>query len=352
MIPIIIIFASLFIGYLRLFLKDRAKAGVSRFVADLIVLLVFLMAIKGNFVNSFLAARWYSQKPTLLQAQEWLTKNLPSGVTFGSNYAQFSSSRQDLTAKSLPSVGEAFSYQELLKEGYDYVAVNISSLHTNYLIWWMKQNSATSLKFWDEPYNLLSQDYRVLALRELFWSHSLSEFLTGWQAPGYNFGIFNISDKNGCEDVGYSNILNNSDFSWTALSFFSDNESNLVDKDGVISIAEGNIKPGTVRWQTGYFSVKPGRCYKVQGRVSFNKEISKKNRGAFIRIDFYSEKPVADIESRPIISFVSERAYGKAFFNYDFSAISPREASYAVIGFQVDDQVSDFTLEDISVQES
>lgn len=353
LIPIILIFSALFINYVfNLLMKRNRLFGRVCGVIFLVAALFF--GLKDHIINDKILVEGYTHKPTFLEAREWTEKNIKGEVTLATYEHNPSSKNKLVQIKSLPYLDKVFSYKELKEEGYDYAVLDMIDIQGAFL-WWMGQSPEIGIKFWNKPNDLLSQNYIALALREILWSHSPKAFLSPWQASGHNFVVVKIDKDKNREflPITKHNFEANK---WIPLSYLPGDKENLrVNQEGrygnkALVIKSRGLLPGSVRWQSPYFEVKPDYGYKAVGWIKNTSQLTKEIRDGFLRLDFYSQEVPASITSRPIVSFVTERVYGEsAWHRVEVDGVAPKDARFAVIGFQTNNQLAPFYLDNVEV---
>lgn len=356
LIPILLIFSAFFVGYIfnLLFKRKRLFIKLSG-ISFLIVALFF--GLKDHVINDKILVKVYSQKPTFLEAREWTEKNIKGDVVLATYKHNPSSKDKQVRVKSLPYLREVFSYEELKQEGYDYAILDMIDVQ-GALMWWMEQSPENGIKFWDKPNDLLSQNYIALALREVLWSHTIKAFLSPWQASGPNYVVVRIDED---KDQEFLPIAKHTfkDNKWTPLYYLDKDKGDLtVNKEGrdgneALVVESRGSFPGSVRWQSPYFEVRSGYGYKLVGWIKNASELAKESRDGFLRLDFYSKEVPVSITARPIVSFVSERIYGKSeWYQVEIYGVAPEDARFAAIGFQGDAPQVGFYLDSVEVMET
>lgn len=349
LIPILLIFSAFFIDCIFNVVFKRGKLLGAFF---LIVVLFF--GLKDHLINDKILVEGYTKKSAFLEAGQWTEKNIKGEVTLATYEHNPSSKNKLVQIKSLPYLDKVFSYKELKEEGYDYAVLDMIDIQGAFL-WWMGQSPEIGIKFWNKPNDLLSQNYIALALREILWSHSPKAFLSPWQASGHNFVVVKI-DKDKNREFLPITKYNFEDNKWIPLSYLPGDKENLrVNWEGRYSnkalvIKSRGLLPGSVRWQSPYFEVKPDYGYKAVGWIKNTSQLTKEVRDGFLRLDFYSQEVPASITSRPIVSFVTGRIYGEsAWHRVEVDGVAPKDARFAVIGFQTNSQLTPFYLDSVEV---
>ncbi len=356
-VPVILIFAGVAVDALLQKLLDLNPKPKILSWAAIIVLIFFF--IKDNFYNSVTAAKAYSQEAPRVSAQKWVDQNIKPGVKLGRYSGNPSPVDPMVQVENMTPYYRAVSYKELLSENYEYVVIDITYVR-DFFAWWTRQAPSTAIKFWIRPNDLLSQNYISLAFRELLWSYGQALFISPWQAPSDNFAVVKIQK----EAPTFSNLdllkrYNNFDNSWVPLAFTANNKDNLEKVDGgnnnqILSIKNRDFLPGSIRFQSEAFEIKPGYGYKVIAKIKNDVQIPKDERDGFIRLDFYKDNIPANILSRSTASFVSERVYGESnVHTVTLVGTAPTGTKFANISFQADGtSYSSFYLYEISVYQT
>lgn len=353
LIPILLMFAALFINFIFNFCIKNNILHVR--VAGIIFLITALFfGLKEHVINDKIMVEGYSQKPTYTKAREWTQKNIKGDVILATYPNNPTAKDKRVKVKSLPFLDKVFSYRELRQEGYDYAILDMTDIQ-GIFVWWMKQSPEIALKFWNKPSDLLSQGYIALALREILWSHSPQSFLTPWQASGLNYVVVKL-DKDVNQAFLPTIKYDFEDNKWTPLYYLSEDKNELfTDKVGrnnkeALVIKSRGLLPGSVRWQSPYFEIKPNYGYKAVGWIKNSSKLTKEIRDGFLRLDFYFQEIPASITSRPIVSFVTERIYGESeWHQIEVYGIAPKDAKYATIGFQVDNPLVSYYLDSVEI---
>lgn len=352
----LLIFSALCIEYIFNLLFKR-KGLFIKMVGAIFFVGALFFGLKDHVINDKIMIQGYSQKSTFIEAREWTEKNIKGDVTLATYEHNPSSKDKQVQVKSLSYLSKVFSYKELKQEGYDYAILDMNDIQGAFM-WWMRQSPEIGIKFWNKPNDLLSQNYIALALRETLWSHTLKAFLTPWQASGHNYVVVRLDEDKNQEFLSIAKYTFE-DNKWTPLYYLpKDKEDLKVDKDGrdgneALVIKSRGSFPGSVRWQSPYFEVKSGYGYKLVGWIKNVSELAKESRDGFLRLDFYSEEVPASITARPIVSFVSERIYGKSeWHKVEVYGTAPEGTRLGAIGFQGDNPQVGFYLDSVEVMET
>lgn len=365
-ISILIIFCSLFIEILReWFTKNRPKSQQVLAVALYGVVLAY--TLKDHLINSFVSTYILAQPSYRLTSQDWIDKNIKGPAVFGSYSSNPAPQKDDIKLTQLSPMQEGFGFEEFVQENLDYALIDFYKIHEK-LLWWRIPPPFTPMQFWEKPDNLLSQNYLVLASRELLWSHTLKPFLPRWQAFGYSYAVVKLQPM---LNLGDTILLNKFSFDdvegWTPLVFLGQDNNKLSwtkegrGSPGTLIIKAGKspnnkhwaILPGSIRWQSPALEAKPGFGYRVTGWIKNSEDLEKKFRNGFLRLDFYSQGEKISITNRPLISFVSARVFGKSdWHKVEIQTIAPDEANFVTVGFQADDPSTTFYLDEVEIYQT
>lgn len=351
LIPIFLIFASLFVVTIYKFFLTFTKSLVLAYV--LIVVLVVILA-KNHLGNDLINIREYTNESKYFQAHRWVAANIPPSSKLTTFDATFDPDDR-FVVKKLYAPNKVVSYQELKEEGDDYVVFDIYFIQ-GYLIWWMHQPPGIGLKFWRKPSDLLSQNYLSLSARELLWSKTIKAFLTPWQAPDYSYAIVKVKEDTFSKDISFGNF--DSRIEWNKLAYLENykNFLKIVEVEGKmhpVITAVGNILPGGVRWGSNLIAIKPGHGYKITGWVRNSLNIGKEARDGFLRMDFYKDQKPVEVLSRSQMTFISRRVYGDvSWHKVEVEAVAPEDSRYASLGFQADSPSVDFELGGVEIKET
>lgn len=366
-IAVLLIFSALFLELTREWLIQKFKANLSKFLITFFYTLVLIFALKDHLVDSLVSTYILSQPSYRIVAQGWLDKNISGPAIFGSYSSNPTPQKDNIKTLYLPPIPEAFGFQEFLQEKLDYALIDFYKIHEK-LLWWRLPPPFTPIQFWEKPDNLLSQNYLALATRELLWSNTLQAFLPKWQVLGYNYAAVEIKPLLNFYDLTFLKKFKfNGEENWEPLVFLAEDKDKLSwSKEGLkeggslIIKAEKNPNsrywktlPGSIRWESPAQEVKPDFGYRISGWIRNGNDIEKKFRNGFLRLDFYEGVKDSSIISRPIISFVSSRVYGKSDWQkVEVLAVAPNNANYMRVGFQADDPSSTFYLDDVEIYQT
>lgn len=362
-IPIILIISSFgFYNLIKIYHKLRIR--ILKRVALVTLFIVVFLISKDHIYNSFKVANILSQTSYKIIAEKWLEQNLPEGAVFA-NYSTNLKPNRKFIFKELPNPGEVLSYQELKGEGYEYSILDFFVVNH---VWWMNVPPNIGIHFWKKPDDLLSQTYTALATRELLWEYAIKTFLPEWQVYGYNYAVIKEED---IRDKFYNLIevkkIDFEDYSWDKRYFFDEYKYFLeyakngnTDKGSLLirkSPSKGGLEykslvPGGYRFESEYFKAKPLHSMKIRGWIKSSEVVEKNSRSGFLRLDFYETNKTSSITSRPMISFVSERAYGSDWYEVIIEGVVPEKARFYKIGFQADKPSTDLYLDNVEVFES
>ncbi len=365
-ISVSLFFTALSFDYIWEQLSIRFKSGISRILIICLYSSILIFVLKDQLINSFISTSILTQTSYVYTAQDWVNKNINGQVAFGV-YSSYVMPRNNITkVVYLPALEEVFGIKEYLQEKIDYALIDLYQIHAK-IFWWMVGPPRSPIQFWDRPDNLLAQDYFVLATREMLWSSTAQAFLPNWQAAGYSYAVIKVKPA---EELGETQILKKFNFitddQWFPLSFLSEDRDKLSwiedGKDrGAIGIKSSRKPedhvfktiPGSIRWESPEIKIKPNFGYNVTGWIKSNSDVEKKFRNGFLRLDFYNKSTGSSIESRPIITFLSSRIYGKSkWTKVNVQATAPEKANFIKVAFQADNPTDTFYLDDVEIKET
>lgn len=356
MYPIILIFAG--VAVVTLVNLVNKKLSLSKNMAAALLLSVTLLVSSSNINNSFVASFNFTRKSPHFKVFNWVRRNISGDITYATYNARFVPADLAVKVVKLTHPQAALSYSELVDEGFDVVLLDFIIIQGEF-VWWMSQAPRIGLKFWKQPYDLLSQNYEALAIRELLYRDNLFATSTPWQAPRYNYAVISL-DRNEVE-IGkkIEEYDFNKDAGWTKLYYLPEFFGNLKHSQegnkssGSLSIKGSNIQ-GSSRWESRHILIKEGRQYTARGWIRNSKDVAKQVRNGFIRLDFHSDISTNDILSRPIISYVSPRTFGEVGWHEAIvTGVAPEGAKYMVVGFQSDyADGTEYLLDDVEIFES
>lgn len=350
-IPILLIFSAVFLESL---FTSIEKVFSSNITTKVFLIIILVVGIFSQFKDSVIAAYEYSRVSPREKVQSWLDENLKEKIIFGRYMGNPIPHDDNVVLKNLLPFSQAFSYRELLDEGIDKAILEMTWIRAENL-WWTRKKPEIQIKFWNKPNDLLSQTYYALAFRELLYSHGLGLFITPWQATTHHFAVVDLRKEN--KFVKLKEISNIVDFShdWAALSYL-DKDKILLKKDTKLTILNGEALPGGIRFQFKPFAIDEKYGYLIKAKIKIDKDTQKDDRQSFIRLDFYDDNFEhnngfeENILSRPNISFVSKRVFGKSdIYDVYIQAIAPVGSKFATVGFQGSSVNSSFTLESVSI---
>ena len=364
-ISLLLIFSAFFWVHLLDWLSKRSLRKINLKLTAVICFFILGLALKDQIANSLITVQILSQPSNYLLAQQWLDENVKGPAVFGT-YSNVAPHKGSIKVVQFPNLEEVFGAQEFLEEKMDYALVDFYQIHER-LYWWMVLPPRIPIQFWNRPGNLLSQTYFVLAARELLWTSTLQAFLPQWQAFGYSYAVVKPTLTNFSDVVSLKKFNFDGKTDWTPLVYLLDDRNKLAweeqgkEDQGSLSIKAGKhpgenywkIMPGSIRWESPEMKIKGSFGYKVVGWIKSSETIDKKYRNGFIRLDFYDEISKQSVQSRPIISFVTSRIYGDSqWTKVEINAIAPEGANYARVGFQADNPVADFYLDNVEFSET
>ncbi|EKD90417.1 MAG: hypothetical protein ACD_31C00005G0043 [uncultured bacterium] len=357
-IPLILMVAAFGLETLVKFIKFT-------YIRNLFIVILILLFSKDHLEDSLIVFKIQRQPSYKVTAEEWLTQNLPANITFANFPTNPIPKREDIMLSSLPDISEAFSYRELRTENIDYSILDFFVANQSY-VWWMKVPFEIGRYFWEKPDNLLAQSFYSLAIRELLWEHSVKNYLPHWQVYGYNYSVIDLinypiydQEVEIVKEFGFENG------EWKKLVYF-DLYNNYLDysQDGrtlggslvikpLPKQVQKKVVPGGLRWESEPFEITPEILVKIEGWMKYDQEVFKNERNGFLRLDFYNDIPIQKVTARPIISFVSERAYGDlGWKKVEIEAVAPKNAKYFTVGFQSDKVIENLYLDDVKIYKS
>lgn len=365
-ISVSLFFAALFFEYIWEQLSSRLRRRVPKLLIMGLYGLVLVFILKDQLINSFISTSILAQTSYVYTAQDWIDKNIDGPITFGVYSSNPMPKKDVIKVIYLPALEEVFGFEEYLQERIDYVLIDLYQIHAK-IFWWMVGPPRSPIQFWNRPDNLISQDYLVLATREMLWNNTVQAFLPKWQAAGHSYAVIEIKP---IKEFAKTRILKKFNFDtknqWLSLSFLS-RDGNKLDwteqgRNGGAIIIKSSRKakehvfktiPGSVRWESPELKIKSGFGYKVTGWIKSKNDIEKKFRNGFLRLDFYDKYTESSIESRPMMTFLSPRIYGKSeWIKIDVQAIAPEKAGFMRVGFQADNPTDTFYLDDVEIRET
>lgn len=364
-LPLGLIFSAAFINWLwEKFMNNQKTANAKIFAFTALMIIIFL-SVKDQITNTLNANQILSNPSARILVERWVNENIPAGSAIGVYLGGFSPPDNKFSIKTFSGIDEVLSFKELAAEGTQYVIVDFYILNNSF-VWWMGQPTDIALRFWGKPNDLLSQSFSALATRELLWNHTVQAYLPKWQAPGYNYIVAETNDEIKTNYHPFTKYTFDKDAQgWTGLYYFEQTRNLLYYSDelGYLKILNEDIpstgkirrilsRPGSIRWQSPILNSHANYAYKVTGKIKNNNELKKNERNGFLRLDFYSQPPES-LESRSIISFVSQRVFGESqWHEVDLEGIAPVEAKYLTVGFQVDQGKIPFYLDEVEIFES
>ncbi len=369
-LPILLIFSAHFFTCFWTRLQNGLKNTHFKIVTLIALTIIILVSVKDQTYNAITASNKLSETSARILVEKWIANNISPGNTIGTYFSSFSPKERDFSIKSFSGVNEALSLKELEAENIEYAIIDFSMV-SGPLIWWMGQPTDIGLKFWNKPDNLLSQSFNALAARELLWQSTVKAYLPKWQIPGYDYAIVKIA-KN--QSLLQYNLITQYSFEkdaqkWIKLNYFKDTASLLLrsslgkNNPGSLAISKEEIKtdrikriltrPGMLRWESPSTKAKELFSYKLEAWVRAEEKVEKVDRNGFLRLDFYEANTEQSIESRPVISFVSERYFGNGEWKkLEVQGVAPKGTRYIRMGFQTDQAQNNYYMDNVILYQS
>lgn len=190
--PLILICAAFGIYILMIKIRDISKIlFVEKLCLSFILGGLLVIAVSyESLSNSLIIPVEYSKPWNYKLVQDWVGKNIPEGETI-----------LIFTGTPVPSKNfkiietknpNDFSLAKMREDDIRWAVLNIETVSDNFL-WWMNQDSATSLKYWKKPTEVLSVTPLARSIIGLK-NYIVFEALNPWQAPDNNYLI--IDSKN------------------------------------------------------------------------------------------------------------------------------------------------------------
>jgi len=354
LLPVMLIFSALIPGMIIDCVQKKTLPW--RVLTLLLMSLFVYFAVKDHVTNDTVLIREYSSVTSYDRLGKWLGENIKGDVVYGAYPGNPVPSDPKVKVKYIGPTAQAFSSQELIDEGFDYLTLDFTDVVNPNFLFWMGQPTKIGLLFWNKPDDLLSQNFIALAAREYLWSHTLKTFLAPWQAPGFSYAVFKTK-SNVNNNVHYTKFttLNSADFAkWSSLYLLPEHRSSFQRPEERNTGLEltGTSLPGSVRWQSPVMPTDPNYAYKITGKINSKTSLSKTARDGFIRLDFYQSLPLNKITDRSVTTFISQRVYGESGPHFvEINAVAPDTAGYMTISFQVEGS-NPLLLEEVKIQKS
>lgn len=313
---------------------------------------LLLFVVWESLSNSIVVAREYSQEWNSVSTVKWIAKNIKEK-------SSVITTSPELFSNPVIKLEVVNSPNELFLSGmqgkkYDYAVINLDYL-SNYFYWWMRTGSATSLKFWNKPTQILFNTPLAEMLNQLK-PYIVFESLNPWQAPDANYIIVKIPPK---LDFSYGQLIykqnfnNNQDWHIENDSFglkngFLWDKTSGYQDDGSLKINLIGSPLYSQRFVSEYIAVTAGE-YQARYQIKFSGQLYNSGNGdGIVGVNLYANnnKQLATI----IGSMINQE---NIWISRDFTFIVPEGAQYLQFFYQVlQSESPTFWLDDIELYKS
>lgn len=370
-IPILLIFSgqSFFLLY-QLFIKIFNN----KILSTILFLPILGLALFPNLINSLVLVSeyttpWEMRKMNSYIFQYFNQKVVPNKITntfiIASHPWDFSvvlSKPENITSRFIRTDLEPqliYSLQELKQEKADYALIGLDMVGAS-TGWWMGRMNSLGFNFWLEKNKILRNQFVPLAVNELT-QNTVFAGVKRWQAPDNNYVFVKIPKptSNIVKQIKQYSFDQEDESSGWQYTITGLNRSVEYDK------IEGHLSKGAIiftpvknpfdiyRTESPFFEVEGEKKYRVEGWIKSSINLEKNQREGFLRIDYYSkipdhydEKTIGDTVN------ISARYFGQNWIKLEAEGISPSQARFATIGFQVSSHTAPkFWLDDINISE-
>lgn len=309
--PLILIIAGVFIESI---LNLKFKYG-----AYALILVLLVLAGYENLNKDYVVISNYTKQWNQFAIFDWVKNNIPKGSTIAAHSSvplpDYYFNRVDYDTYP------AFSMDEFKEETANYAISNFEWA-TNDFYWWMTQNTANSLKYWDKPVDLLVQNYKAMALLEME-DFAVKSFVKPGLAPEANFLVSKLPSYL----VNNKKLIKEFDFrkgtdGWNRIG------SNTSNKDDSLLLTKGGTGDSYDRWESPkiYLDTKG---IEVDYRIKTSDDIDQRREG-YVFILFFDNK------DRQIGVRLSKRnAIFDKWVDEKLISIVPANTTYFKVGLQV-----------------
>lgn len=320
-VPFILIFSALAFYSIFLFLQQRIKIK-NRWILLILVVCGLIIGFSQT-QKSVILDYWLTKDWNYKCVLNWVEKNVKEKETIaitGSvplvdskkiNYVPF-------TNNWLHNIG-AFTLPELQAAKINYVIMSYDVIQSSF-VWWVGG------KLWGMPVEKFDNNYESLAVKELT-RYEIKSCIKPWPSLDDNFSIIKIPEKKEAKDYRL---------------IYSNNPSLIMKK----ILNQGN---NPLYYPiSSFIPAQPGKEYLISALVSAQKQLGKKQKDGFLRVDFYETNKNTD--KRGKIAALSERYWGNSTWRgIKVSQIAPQEAKWLRVSFQAEDYTSDFKVKEVKI---
>lgn len=327
--PLVLLFSAVPVYYLYVLFNENYQK-----ISKIIIVICILLVSFSNLKSSFIIVKEYSKQWNFQIVKDWINKNIPENeIVYTHPEVLLPNKKFKVIFGSNP---EDYSLATLREKKAQWAIVDLDYLNRS-LLWWMSQNTRTSLRLWNRPDLVLLNDPITKIVSELK-NYVVFEELNPWEAPESNFMIIKVppilsvtdSDKMDliyqepfdkyswyAENDGFGNITN---FSWDQTKGFG--------KPGSLKVGVNSGLYFSQRFISPILPINKYKSIKISGMISSSEKITEKNKGCFLGIDFL------DVNHGYLSSSLSGYFLGKDWERLEIISPVPVKAGFIRIFFQ------------------
>lgn len=358
-IPFLLIFAAVGIEEIvkkfSIWLKwDHKKQAIL-----IILLAIVFCAIPAR---DSLVCTFYRMKTwNFVRLADWLRRELP----YNSQVAIQRGVSDAVRLANLPDkfdfydfdfTNENINLAEWREAGFDYIILSYRGLEVRNIHWEGWEN-ALGTQYWQIPIVRLANGFPALMAQEILrWS--VADFLKPWQTFENRFVVARIppdfkSEKNLIKGFHFDQAED----AWRVMGKFgfkiegySYNADIGYQKKGSLQI-ESDATLRTLRFVSSPILVEPGEKYRVEAWAKREKTREDSGRDGFLRLEFYDQEGVKDLEKVGMdVSLSSRILKPDQWERLEVSEIAPANSYLMTISFQLREPYKGvFYLDDIEV---
>jgi len=351
--PLLLMFTGVFLVELcNLIFRNKNWSNIA--VAITLVIVSF-----SSIQNSVVSANYFSQKWGYKEAHDWAEVYIPEKSVIVSHPWDNYPRDKDLVIIPFEQ-NEIFSLSEMREDNAQFGFLNMDWLSLG-TYWWMHMDWDDFARFnKDKPNKILANTYSFVASQELA-SFSVAKFVKPWQAPDMNFIVVKIPETQKFETQEIASFEFNKESEYdlwhTLVVDEADNRFEFDENQGKTSPGSLKLKNGIHRFpllikiSTG-IQVKEGKAILVSGWIKNGVPLTKKERDALLRVDFFKENPTFDLSQKSIQTSLSSRIYGNSGWQkVEVQTFVPKGAKTMTVSAQANNY-NEFWFDDIKVSES
>ncbi len=327
-IPLLLVFAGVPIGFLALVLMKR----FSKFICSLLVLMVITIVSWSNITKSYTVATTYTSPWNIIVIRTWLEQNIPENakVSAHSNVPLAINDDQRYSY----DFHKSFSIDEFSEEGQTDYAVTNFAWATGGFYWWMGGDFDTFVKhYWNKPVDIMDYSYPAVAIRELEPYVVFSTFKP-WIAPDTDFMVakvpkFSVENKELKRQYSFETDA----AGWEKTgNFWLSADLLKWDKGGLV-IGPGAASLESVRWRSSVIDVENWSGFEVDF-TTIDESTKDQSKSGYVFVDFYANRDDAlAVKNRLGVRVSSRTATPNQWLEKQLIGPIPKGASVMTINF-------------------